>query len=281
MSGTLYVVATPIGNLEDMTPRAARVLREVDVVYAEDTRHSRPLLAHIGVAKTLVSLHEHNERERVAQVQADLGAGKNVALLCDAGTPAVSDPGAVLVAAVAQAGFRVVPIAGASALAAALSVAGFAATDAGVLFLGFLPVKGTSRRAALDRVAGHAGIVVLYEAPHRIARTLADLADGAPTREACLGRELTKVHEELLRGTLAELARTADDAAMRGEMTLVLGPLPEVRETTSAPEIAAAVRKCLDAGLSARDAATAVSTLLPGVPRRDAYQIASSLRPND
>lgn len=278
MSGTLYVVATPIGNLEDMTPRAARVLGEVDVVYAEDTRHSRPLLVHVGVSKPLVSLHAHNERERAAVVAEDLRGGKNVAMLTDAGTPGVSDPGALVVATVAQAGFRVVPIPGPSALATALSAAGFEGGDAGVLFLGFLPAKGSERGTALTHATQHAGITVLYEAPHRIARTLADLAALQPDREACLARELTKLHEELRRGTLTALTQTVQADPPRGEITLVLGPVHAAQEATGPAQITEAVQRCLDAGLSARDAATAVATLLSGVSRRDAYQIATALK---
>jgi 16S rRNA (cytidine1402-2'-O)-methyltransferase len=275
--GALSVVATPIGNLDDLSLRASRTLREADIIYAEDTRRSRVLLEHLGVVKRLESLHEHNERERTAEVLGRLGRGEQVALLTDAGTPAVSDPGALVVARAREAGFRVTPIAGPSALSAALSVSGFAPGVAGVLFLGFLPARGQERRSALARALGHTGVVALFEAPHRLARTLEELARHAPERHACVARELTKIHEELRWGLLHELAAWAA-SPVRGEITLVLD---SVTEAASPPaedvEVDRLLERCLDAGLSPRDAASAVSAVLER-PRREVYARCQALR---
>lgn len=268
--GTLHVVATPIGNLDDVTKRAVETLQRCAVVYAEDTRRSRILFERFGITTALRSLHEHNERARAEEVIEHLARGEDVALVSDAGTPAVSDPGAVLVEAVARAGHRVSPIPGASALASAVSVAGFAQPRASVLFLGFLPVKGKERAAALAEALRHHGVVVLFEAPHRIADTLAELAVAQPERPACLCRELTKIHEELVRGSVAELARWAQ-GEMRGEMTLVLGPLPVAAEAAPEVDVDGPIRRCLAAGLSARDTAAAVAAVLER-PKRDVYQ---------
>lgn len=275
--GTLYVVATPLGNLEDFSPRAVRTLRAADVVYAEDTRRSRILLDHYGVDRPLRSLHEHNERERIGEVLALLAAGQAVALLTDAGTPAVSDPGAAVVRAAARAGATVSPIPGPSALTAALSACGFEAGAAGVLFVGFLPARGAARRDASERAAAHPGVIVLFEAPHRIAATLADLAGAAPEREACVTRELTKMHEEVRRGSLRELAAWAQ-GEVKGELTIVIGPSAEpAAVAVDAGEIDRALERCLAAGLSARDAATSVAAILE-LPRREVYRRSLELR---
>jgi 16S rRNA (cytidine1402-2'-O)-methyltransferase len=268
--GALFVVATPLGNLEDFTPRAVRTLREADHIYAEDTRRSRVLLDHFGVQKPLRSLHEHNERERSLEVVTALERGERVAILTDAGTPAVSDPGTLVVARAAERGLAVVPIPGPSALTAALSVAGFATGPEGVLFVGFVPAKGRPREEALARVSGHRGTVVLFEAPHRIGATLAELAAKTPERPACVGRELTKLHEELRRGTLGELALWAREQPL-GELTVVLGPLARApAQEPGDSELDVLLTRCLEAGLSARDASTAVAALT-GRPRREVY----------
>lgn len=275
-TGTLFVVATPIGNLGDLTPRAAETLARVGVIYAEDTRRSRTLLEHLGLHTPLVSLHEHNERGRSDDVLARLAKGTDVALVTDAGTPAVSDPGSLVVEAALQAGLRVCPIPGASALAAALSVSGFDAGDAGILFVGFPPARGSERAQALQRMAKHSGVVVFLESPHRIGATLAELAAEQPEREACVGRELTKLYEEILRRPLAELARWAAGEVL-GELTVVMGPSPQ--KTVAAPDdeaVDAALQRCLDAGLSTRDAATAVAAVLE-LQKRAVYQRAVKL----
>jgi 16S rRNA (cytidine1402-2'-O)-methyltransferase len=275
---TLFVVATPLGNLDDFSPRAVQVLGAADALYAEDTRRSRVLLDHFGIAKRLESLHEHNERERSAEVLAALARGERVAILTDAGTPAVSDPGTVVVARAAAAGFRVSPVPGPSALTAALSVAGFDAGAEGVLFLGFLPARGRERAQAVTRAVAHRGVVVLFEAPHRAEATFGELAAVAPERAACAGRELTKLHEEIKHGTLRELAAWAA-AGLKGELTIVLAGLgAETPERLEPTAIDGMIERCLAAGLSARDTATAVAAV-SGEPRREVYARCQVLKP--
>jgi len=218
--GTLSVVATPIGNLGDLSERARQVLTTADLVLAEDTRHTGRLLAHLGSEVPQRSLHEHNEEERIGEVLARLEAGEHLALVSDAGTPTVSDPGYRLLAACADAGVTIVPIPGASALLAALVSSGLP-TDR-VAFDGFLPRKGSARRARLAELAREPRTVVLYLSPHRAGADLRDLAGSlGGQRRAALCRELTKLHEEIRRGTLDELASSAADG-VRGEVTLVI-----------------------------------------------------------
>lgn len=225
--GTLFIVATPIGNLSDLSARARTTLAEVDLVAAEDTRHSGQLLAQFGLQTPMLALHEHNEAARTAEIVERLVAGARIALVSDAGTPLVSDPGYRLVAAAAAAGIAIVPVPGACAAIAALSVAGLA-TDR-FAFEGFLPQKRAARRTRLDALAQESRTLVFYEAPHRLADALADLAEAfGPAREAVIARELTKLHETIYRGSLAELgARAAADANMsRGELVLVVAGAP-------------------------------------------------------
>lgn len=271
---TLFVVATPLGNLEDMTARAERVLREVDVLFAEDTRRTRALLGHLGISRALESLHEHNERERVGRVLSSLAEGKSVALVSDAGTPVVSDPGAHLIAEVKRAGHSVSPVVGPSALAAALSVSGFRANE--TLFVGFVAHKGKARSEQLNRIAAHRGTVVLFESPHRLEKTLRALASAQPERPACVVRELTKLHEEVRDGTVAELGEWAA-GGVKGEVTVVLGPVEATEASWEEDEIVVALEKCAEAGLSTRDAVAAVAAL-EGRPRREVYRIAQAHR---
>ena len=221
--GTLWVVATPIGNLGDLPPRAAEVLRAADAVVAEDTRRTSRLFAHLGApAPPLLSLPAFDERGRVAALVERLAAGQALALCTDAGTPGLSDPGAALVAAAWAAGARVIPVPGPSAALAALSASGLPADR--FLFAGFLPRKGGGRAEALARLAALDCTAVLYEAGNRTAATLRDLAEALGDRDALVARELTKLHEELRRGTLAELAAGLEGAEVLGEVTLVVGP---------------------------------------------------------
>ena len=226
--GTLFVVATPIGNLDDMTARAIETLRACDRVAAEDTRRTRALLTHFGIGgKPLEALHAHSTDEDVARMVEKLEAGEHVALVTDAGTPAVSDPGGEVVRAAIAAGVRVVPIPGASAVLAALAASGLA-SDAGVRFLGFLPRDGVARAEAITRACETPEPVVLFESPNRTTATLGDLAAATPSRGACVARELTKVHEEIVRGTCATLA--ALEREWIGEVAIVLGAhAPEAR----------------------------------------------------
>lgn len=220
MSGTLYVVGTPIGNLEDITLRALRVLREAGTIACEDTRHTRKLLERHAIRSRLVSYHKFNERARVAELLACLSRGGSVALVTDGGTPAVSDPGAILVTEAAAAGYPVVPVPGPSALAAAVSAAGFAGGR--LTFLGFLPSRAADRRRLLASLGEVEGLLVFYESPHRAAAALRDLKGLWPERRAVMAREMTKMHEEIRRGTLADLAASAEDGALRGEITFVV-----------------------------------------------------------
>jgi 16S rRNA (cytidine1402-2'-O)-methyltransferase len=270
VSGTLVVVATPIGNLGDLSPRAADELRSADVVLAEDTRRTGRLLAHVGSGAPQRSLHEHNERDRIAEVLALLAGGARVVLVSDAGTPAVSDPGYRLLAACADADVRIEPIPGPSAALAALVASGLP-TDR-VAFEGFLPRKGAARRTRLAELAGEPRTVVLFLAPHRVAADLADLADACGRdRRAALCRELTKLHEEVRRGTLAELTVGVADG-VKGELTLVVAgaPAPEPLELDDAA-LVERVTAAIDTGASKKDAIAEVARAT-GVPKRTVYQ---------
>ncbi|ENO85747.1 16S rRNA (cytidine(1402)-2'-O)-methyltransferase [Thauera linaloolentis] len=223
----MYVVATPLGNIGDMGVRAVAVLGAVDVIAAEDTRHSQRLLDAFGVTTRMLAVHQHNEQEAAGRLIALLESGQQVALITDAGTPAVSDPGARLVARVREAGHAVVPVPGACAAVAALSVSGFA--EGGFRFVGFLPPKAAARVAALQPLRDEADAMVFYEAPHRIAECVADLAKvfGAE-RELLIAREMTKLHEQIVRMPLGETAAwfAADPNRSRGEFVLVLAGKP-------------------------------------------------------
>lgn len=222
LASGLYLVATPIGNLEDITLRALRVLKEADLIACEDTRQTHKLLAHYEIAKRMVSYHEHNERERAAELVSVLEQGASVALVSDAGTPVISDPGHRLVTACIERGIPVVPVPGPSAAVAALGAAGLASDE--FLFLGFLPARSGERRRALEGLRAEPRTMVFYEAPHRLADTLGDAAEVLGARPAVVARELTKMHEEFARGTLAELAARYREKPPRGEITLLIGP---------------------------------------------------------
>jgi 16S rRNA (cytidine1402-2'-O)-methyltransferase len=268
--GTFFVVATPIGHLGDISRRMCEVLSQVATLYAEDTRRTSVLLEHIGVRTPLRSLHEHNERGRIQEVLQLLQEGKDVALVSDAGTPVVSDPGASVVCAVADAGYKVCPVPGASALACALSVCGFEAKH--VLFEGFLPHKGAELNKAVEKVMLHEGVVVFFESPHRVAHTLGLLAQHSPSRRVCVCRELTKMHEETVRGVLQEVAAWALNTQVQGEITVVLeSPEPQEKMAPEDADVQHALKRCMQAGLSARDAVDAVAAVLQ-LPRRHVYQ---------
>jgi 16S rRNA (cytidine1402-2'-O)-methyltransferase len=268
----LYVVATPIGNLADITLRALAVLARADVLYCEDTRHSRVLLAHFAMARPMRAYHEHNaERER-PRVLAELAAGKSVALISDAGTPLVSDPGYKLVRAAIAAGHPVISLPGPSAILAALATAGLA-TDA-FLFAGFLPPKQKARQARLTELRMVPATLVFFEAPSRLAESLGDIAAVLGDREAAVARELTKLYEEVRRGTPAELAQWAAAAGPKGEMVVLVGP--PLAEVVTDDTILAHLQPLL-ARMSLGDAAKSVAQQL-GVPRNRAYDLGLALK---
>ena len=232
MSGTLFVVATPIGNLEDITLRALRVLREVDVVAAEDTRRSGNLLRHFQIETPLLSLHEHNETLRIPKLLDHLRAGRSVALVTDAGTPGISDPGATVVRAVREAGFAVVPVPGASAVAAAISVAGL--EDGRFAFAGFPPTRSKDREGWFEWLAAHRDLaVVFFEAPHRISRTLSELSSVSGIQPIVVGREVTKMHEEWQFAPAERLAKHFTDS--HGEFVIVIPPADPTTSQIEAP----------------------------------------------
>ena len=219
VAGTLYIVSTPIGNLEDITHRALRILREVNMVACEDTRHTRKLLNHFAIDAATISYHEHNERERADELCAMLATGKNIALVSDAGTPIISDPGFRVVNLAIEKGFAVVPIPGATAFVAALSASGLPSDQ--FFFAGFLPARRSGRRTKLEALRSIDTTLIFYEAPHRIAATLRDAAEILGLRQAVVARELTKLHEQFARGRLDELAEGLSDGNQaRGEIVL-------------------------------------------------------------
>jgi 16S rRNA (cytidine1402-2'-O)-methyltransferase len=270
MAGTLYVVATPIGNLGDVTVRAIEVLRSCDRIAAEDTRRTRQLLSHLAISgKPLDALHAHSSERDVARVLEKLELGESVALVSDAGTPVVSDPGDTLVKQAIAAGVAVVPIPGASAVLAALVASGLA-TGAGFRFLGFLPRDGSARREAIAVACATPEPVILFESPERCTETLAELAHAMPEREACVARELTKLHEELVRGTLAELAQREE---WRGEIAIVLGGWSPTKHAEAIDDAAidARIDEELAGGAHAKTAAERVAAW-SGRPRREIYE---------
>ncbi len=275
------MVATPIGNLADLTLRAVHVLGRVDAVACEDTRMAAQLLRHLGLQRPLLALHEHNEHEAAAAVLARLAQGESVAYVSDAGTPAVSDPGAVLVAQVAAAGHRVVPIPGPSSALAALCVAGDT-VGAGFRFAGFLPAKGGERRAALAVALADAATQVLFEAPHRITGLAAELAGAAPGRRVTVARELTKQFETIVTLPVADLPAwlAADDNRQRGEFVLVLHALPAV--PAAAEALSPATLRALHVLLRELPLkqAVALAAEITGAPRNALYQRALAERGN-
>ena len=264
--GTLYVVATPIGNLGDWSPRARDVLASVDLVAAEDTRHSRPLLQHFGINTPLTALHAHNENVRVDDLIERLKGGQSIALISDAGTPLVSDPGFPLVRAALQAGIRVSPIPGASAAMAALSVCGLPSDR--FVFEGFLPARSAARKSRLEVLRDEARTLIFFEAPHRLLESLRDMADvmGA-SRPATLAREITKTYETVRQDDLASLAEwVASDAdQQRGEcVVLVQGAEPKTEEESAAIRQDVLLKTLLHHGVSVKSAASIAADLLGG-----------------
>ena len=274
--GTLYVVATPIGNLEDITYRAVKVIGEVDLVAAEDTRHSRKLLDHFGIRKPLLSYHDHNERQRYTEILERLRAGENVALISDAGTPCIADPGYRLIAACRTAGVPVVPVPGASALVAALSVSGVA-TDR-FAFEGYLPSRTKARTDLFKGLVGEQRTLVFYETPHRLIAALNDLGQVfGGERSLVVAREMTKLHEEFFRGSADGAVAHFSRQPVKGEVVLILPP------GSAGPQMNArdALRNLMgDSGLSRREAVKVVAREY-GLPVSDVYRVSLGLREKD
>ncbi len=269
--GRVYVVATPIGNLDDASGRALRTLREVALIACEDTRRTARLCQRFEIATRRVSLHAHNEARRVPMLLRRVKTGDSIALVSDAGTPLLSDPGLALVSAALVEGIDVVPVPGPSALLAGLVASGFATRP--FAFEGFLPRKGRARGLTLERVAGFPGTLVFYEAPGRVNDTLADLSRALGPRRIAIGRELTKLHEEFVRGRLGEVRL---DRA-RGEVTLIVEG-PASRPELETPELGPHIERLLASGLSVRDAARELATEF-GISRTTAYRSILEHRP--
>jgi 16S rRNA (cytidine1402-2'-O)-methyltransferase len=271
LPGILYLIATPIGNLEDITLRALRILREeVALIACEDTRQTQKLLHHFEIRKPAIACHEHNERTRAQEIVDILQRGDSVALVSDAGTPLISDPGYRVVSAVIEAGLTVVPLPGASAALAALAASGLPTNE--FRFVGFLPPKQTARRKLLAALADEMTTLILYESPHRILESLQDITAEMGKRPVVLGRELTKLHEEFLRGSAAEIHAilTARDS-VKGEITLVIGPAAvELSNADPLEEIAQLEAQ----GISRMDAIKTAAKRL-GLPKREVYRLAA------
>ena len=270
--GCLYLVGTPIGNLEDITLRAVRVLKEVDQIACEDTRHTMKLLTHYGIHKPLVSYHEHNEMTRAAELIEALEQGTKIALVSDAGMPLVSDPGHRLVTLCLQHQIPVVPIPGPSALLASLSASGLPGEE--FLFVGFLPARSGERRRALERLRIEDRTIILYEAPHRVAECVADAREVLGNRSACMAREVTKMHEEFRRGKLSELSSSLEERPARGEITLLIGPEDPADARTQAnstQSLADRVEELIRQAKLDRKEALKLAAKERGITRRAAY----------
>ena len=276
----LYVVATPIGNADDISARAIRILGEVDLIACEDTRRTGQMLARHAIRTPTISYFEHNEAQRVPDLVARMrDAGQRVALVTDAGTPAISDPGYRLVIAALEAGVRVAAVPGASAVIAALSVAGLP-TDRFV-FEGFLPPRESARRSALERLSAEPRTMVFYEAARRLTDTLADMAIAfGQSRVASVVREISKTYEETIRGTLGELERRFREAEALGEVTIVVAGAPDAAPAATGNAAAVTIDMLREAGLSLKQA-SAVVARLTGRSRREVYQEALKSRPQD
>ena len=271
MTGTLYVIATPIGNLEDITLRALRVLREeVNVIACEDTRQTQKLLEHYRIQKPMISYHEHNEAARAAEIIRRLEEGESVGLVSDAGTPLLSDPGFRVVHAAVDHGIPVVPLPGPSAAMSALVASGFPTNE--FRFIGFLPGRSAARQRALEGLREDKSTLVLYESPHRILETLADISSILGERPLVLARELTKVHEEFLRGTASEIRDQLASRSIKGEITLVIGHGEALALTGDA---AAEVARLKAEGMDQMQAIKQVAKQM-GLPKREVYRLATA-----
>jgi 16S rRNA (cytidine1402-2'-O)-methyltransferase len=275
MTGTLYLVGTPIGNLEDITLRALRILKEVDLIAAEDTRHTGKLLHYFQIKTPQISCHEHNEQQKIPEILAKLQSGKSIALVTDAGMPAISDPGYVLVAACVAAGAPVVPIPGVTALVTGLSASGIDTSR--FVFEGFLPVKGTDRQMQLELLKTEERTTIFYESPHRIQRTLADLAGVCGgERLIVLARELTKMHEEFWRGSLIEAIELYTQREPKGEYTVILAGAVGSAISWTDQAIMTELAQLLHSGVS-RSTASKQLAEMTGLHKRHIYQLSLTL----
>ncbi len=273
--GTLYVVGTPIGNLEDMTFRAVRILQTVDLIAAEDTRHTGKLLQHFQITVPQVSYHDHNRNSRIPDLLGQLGNKKAIALVTDAGMPGISDPGYELVKACVEAGIPVVPIPGPSAAIAALSAAGLPTEQ--FVFEGFLPAKGQQRRQRLESLQAEARTIIFYEAPHRLRQILQDLADVlGQDRQLVLARELTKLYEEFWRGRIEDAITHYTEREPQGEYTIVVAGFGPAKPQLSEAELKAELQQIMAEGIS-RSQASRQLAQATSLPRRQLYQLALSI----
>ena len=276
-TGTLYIVATPIGNLEDITFRALRVLKEADIIAAEDTRHTQKLLNKFDIHTPLTSYHDHNKEEKAPVLVSRLLEGRNVALVSDAGTPGISDPGYFLINLAIDQKVPIVPIPGATAAIAALSVSGLP-TDRFV-FEGFLPNKHTARLKRLEELTKEERTLIFYEAPHRILQALDDMLAVLGDRKAVLTRELTKVHEQVIRGTLSEVKKNLEAGSMKGEFTIILQAA--IEEPIGPVDTLEYLKNLmLHRGLSKKEA-VAVAAHDLGIPKKEVYKIGLSITGED
>jgi len=273
--GTLYVVGTPIGNLEDMTFRAVRILQTVDLIAAEDTRHTGKLLQHFQITAQQLSYHDHNSNSRIPELLEHLGSGKAIAIVTDAGMPGISDPGYELVKACVDAGIPVVPIPGPTAAIAALSAAGLPTEK--FVFEGFLPTKNQDRRDRLEFLQAEARTIIFYEGPHRLRQTLQDLAEAlGKERQIVLARELTKLYEEFWRGRIEDAITHYSEREPQGEYTLVVAGLPPIKPQLSEAELKAELQQIMAQGVS-RSQASRQLAKATSLSRRQLYQLALSL----
>jgi len=273
-AATLYIIATPIGNLEDMTYRAVRILGEVDLVAAEDTRHSLKLLTHFGISKSMTSYFDHNQQFKGERILNMLRQGKSVALISDAGTPCISDPGYQLVRDAVAEGIPVIPVPGACAAVAALSASGLPSDN--FTFAGFPPSRQGKRRSFLKEMANLPGTLVLYEAPHRLEETLRDMLEVLGERHVVVARELTKIYEELIRGSVSQVLETVSQGKVRGEIVILIEPGQKSEPEPLSLE-GTLQTLMLDEALSLKDAAKKAAEIT-GVSRSEAYSAALKLR---
>jgi len=268
--GTLYIVSTPIGNLEDITLRALRILKEADVIAAEDTRHTLKLLTHYGISKPVISYWGEKEQQKAEEVIGRLGNGQSVALVSDAGTPGISDPGGVLVRRALQEGIEVVPVPGPAALIAALTISGFSTEE--FVFSGFLPAKQSQRRRFLEELSLEKRTIVLYESPHRVVESMAEMAEIFGGRRMVIAREITKLYEEVMRGTVSEVFERLAGSRIVGEFVLVIEGRPEGEGAVGTDDAIREIRALMKKGLGRKEAVKRVAGQY-GLSKKELYDL--------